>query len=81
MASAKQIAWRKKFARMSKAGAFKKTKKSKSKVKNTKSNKSKSKQDRETDKLYIKLTGMNKYDYDKSKGFKDTSGYKERQEN
>ena len=40
----------------------------------------KSKQDRETDKLYIELTGMNKYDYDKSKGFKDTSGYKERHE-
>ena len=31
MASAKQIAWRKKFARMSKAGKFKKSKKSKSK--------------------------------------------------
>ena len=30
MASAKQIAWRKKFARMSKAGKFKKSKKSKS---------------------------------------------------
>ena len=29
MASAKQIAWRKKFARMSKAGKFKKSKKSK----------------------------------------------------
>jgi len=28
MASAKQIAWRKKFARMSKAGKFKKSKKS-----------------------------------------------------
>jgi len=41
MASAKQIAWRKKFARMSKAGKFKKSKKSKSssnphKKKNTK---------------------------------------------
>jgi len=34
MASAKQIAWRKKFARMSKAGKFKK--KSKSKTKKTK---------------------------------------------
>ena len=31
MASAKQIAWRKKFAKMSKAGKFKKSKKSKSK--------------------------------------------------
>jgi len=30
MASAKQIAWRKKFARMSKAGKFKKSKKSSS---------------------------------------------------
>ena len=30
MASAKQIAWRKKFARMSKAGKFKKSKKSNS---------------------------------------------------
>ena len=33
MASAKQIAWRKKFAKMSKAGKFKKSKKSKSTVK------------------------------------------------
>ena len=32
MASAKQIAWRKKFARMSKAGKFKKSKKTKKKV-------------------------------------------------
>ena len=32
MPSAKQIAWRKKFARMSKAGKFKKSKKSKSKI-------------------------------------------------
>jgi hypothetical protein len=30
MASAKQIAWRKKFGRMAKAGKFKKSKKSKS---------------------------------------------------
>ena len=32
MASAKQIAWRKKFARMSKAGEFRKGKKSSSKT-------------------------------------------------
>ena len=32
MASAKQIAWRKKFARMSKAGKFKKSKKSKATI-------------------------------------------------
>ena len=36
MASAKQIAWRKKFARMSKAGKFKKSKKSKSSKPKTK---------------------------------------------
>ena len=44
MASAKQIAWRKKFARMSKAGKFKKSKKTSSKSdskKNHKSSKSK----------------------------------------
>ena len=33
MASAKQIAWRKKFARMSKAGKFKKSKKANPKKK------------------------------------------------
>jgi len=32
MASKKQIAWRKKFARMSKAGKFKKSKKSKATI-------------------------------------------------
>jgi len=36
MASAKQIAWRKKFAKMSKAGAFKKGQKAKLKTQTTK---------------------------------------------
>ena len=35
MASAKQIAWRKKFARMSKAGVFRTTKKGKARAKET----------------------------------------------
>ena len=35
MASAKQIAWRKKFARMSKAGVFRSTKKGKARAKET----------------------------------------------
>ena len=41
MASAKQIAWRKKFARMAKAGKFKKSKKSKSNLPQKKTTKPK----------------------------------------
>lgn len=47
MASAKQIAWRKKFGRMAKAGKFKKSKKAKSSnPHNTKPKKSKSVKER-----------------------------------
>jgi len=38
MASAKQIAWRKKFARMAKSGKFKKSKKAKSSISHGKTN-------------------------------------------
>ena len=52
MASAKQIAWRKKFARMSKAGVFRTTKKGKARAKETAEYLGNIRRVREADKKY-----------------------------
>jgi len=55
MASAKQIAWRKKFARMSKAGKFKKKQSQSKSAKNPKSIGAKSKKQTELERKILKL--------------------------
>ena len=77
MASAKQIAWRKKFARMSKAGVFRSTKKGKARAKETAEYLGGIRRSRELDKIEGQIVKLEKElrDLSESRNFTDMAKF------